>query len=62
MVVDIRNLQAPRGSNDTVYKWINTHEMPEHRMSRLGQFKKTQVDAWIESGGAAEPGSGTGRP
>jgi len=40
-------------SKDTVYKWINKHEMPAHRMDRLWKFKKEQVDAWIEAGGAA---------
>jgi excisionase family DNA binding protein len=41
-------------SNDTVYKWIGKREMPAHRMGRLWKFKKKQVDAWIEAGGAAE--------
>nr|WP_275888406.1 hypothetical protein [Desulfobulbus alkaliphilus] len=36
---------------------INTHEMPAHRMSRLWKFNISQVDAWVESGGAAEPGN-----
>ena len=31
-------------SNDTVYKWIDKHEMPAHRMSRLWKFKKDEVD------------------
>lgn len=38
---------------DTVYKWIDKHGMPAHRMGRLWKFKKEQVDAWVESGGAA---------
>ncbi len=41
-------------SNDTVYKWIDKHEMPAHRMGRLWKFKKEQVDAWVEAGGAAD--------
>jgi excisionase family DNA binding protein len=41
-------------SNDTVYRWIDTHGMPAHRVGRLWKFKKSQVDAWVESGGAAE--------
>ena len=49
-------------SNDTVYKWIDRHGMPAHRMGRLWKFKKSQVDAWVESGGAAESGSGTEKP
>lgn len=44
-------------SNDTVYKWIDTREMPAHRMGRLWKFKKDEVDAWVKSGGAAEQGS-----
>jgi hypothetical protein len=29
--------------------------MPAHRVGRLWKFKKEQVDAWVEAGGAAEP-------
>ena len=39
-------------SNDTVYKWIDKHGMPAFRMGRLWKFKKEQVDAWVEEGGA----------
>jgi excisionase family DNA binding protein len=39
-------------SKDTVYKWIDKHDMPAHRMGRLWKFKKEQVDAWVEAGGA----------
>ena len=41
-------------SNDTVYRWIAKHAMPSHRMGRLWKFKKEQVDAWVEAGGAAD--------
>lgn len=40
-------------SKDTVYKWIDKHGMPAHRMGRLWKFKKEQVDVWVEAGGAA---------
>ena len=40
-------------SSDTVYRWINKHDMPAHRIGRLWKFKKDQVDAWIEAGGAS---------
>ncbi len=42
-----------RIGKDTVYKWIDKHGMPAHRMGRLWKFKKDQVDAWVEAGGAA---------
>ena len=40
-------------SKDTVYKWIDKHGMPAHRMGRLWKLKKEQVDAWVEAAGAA---------
>lgn len=39
-------------SNDTVYRWIEKQDMPAHRVGRLWKFKKEQVDAWVEAGGA----------
>ena len=42
-------------NKDTVYKWIESRGLPAHRLGRLWKFKITQVDAWVEDGGAAEP-------
>lgn len=42
-------------SSDTVYKWIDKHAMPAHRMGRLWKFKKGEVDEWVKAGGAAGP-------
>jgi excisionase family DNA binding protein len=39
-------------SNDTVYKWIEKHALPAHRMGRLWKFKKDDVDIWVKAGGA----------
>ena len=39
-------------SNDTIYRWIDRHRMPAHRMGRLWKFKKDEVDEWVKSGGA----------
>ena len=39
-------------SNDTVYRWIDGHNMPAHRMGRLWEFKKDEVDESVKSGGA----------
>ena len=41
-------------SNDTVYRWIDKHSMPAHRMGRFWKFKKIEVDEWVKAGGAAE--------
>lgn len=48
-------------SSDTVYRWIDKHNMPAHRMGRLWKFKRDQVDAWVEAGGSNMAGSGSGR-
>jgi len=47
-------------SNDTVYKWIDKHRMPAHRMGRLWKFKRSEVDVWVKEGGAA--GNSPGAP
>lgn len=39
-------------SNDTVYRWIDKHSMPAHKMGRLWKFKRDEVDKWVKSGGA----------
>lgn len=39
-------------SKDTVYTWISAKGMPAHRVGRLWKFKREEVDAWVESGGA----------
>ena len=41
-------------SKDTVYKWIDKHNMPAHRMGRPWKFKKDEVDEWVRKGGANE--------
>jgi len=41
-------------SNDTVYRWIDRHNMPSHRMGRLWKFRKEEVDEWVKSGGASK--------
>jgi excisionase family DNA binding protein len=41
-------------SKDTVYTWINKKKMPAHKIGRLWKFKKGQVDAWVEAGGAGD--------
>lgn len=40
-------------SNDTVYRWIDKHAMPAHRLGRLWKFKNEDVDQWVKAGGAA---------
>jgi len=51
-------------ARDTVYRWIDAKGLPAHRIGRLWKFKLSQIDEWVEAGGAANTGeddSGTGR-
>lgn len=35
---------------DTIYKWIERHNLPAHKVGRLWKFRKHEIDAWIVSG------------
>lgn len=40
-------------SKDTVYAWINTQDMPAHKVGRLWKFQTSEVDEWVRQGGAS---------
>jgi len=44
-------------SKDTVYRWIEQHKLPAHKVGRLWKFKVSEVDTWVKSGGAALHGT-----
>ena len=39
---------------DTAYKWISEKHMPAHKVGRLWKFKVSKMDAWVQSGKAAQ--------
>jgi excisionase family DNA binding protein len=39
-------------ARDSVYRWIEFRGLPAHKIGRLWKFKLSQVDAWVEAGGA----------
>lgn len=41
-------------AKDTVYRWIDTKGLPAHRVGRLWKFRLSEVDRWIEAGGASQ--------
>jgi excisionase family DNA binding protein len=41
-------------SNDTVYRWIESHRMPSHKVGRLWKFQKDEIDEWVKAGGASQ--------
>jgi len=50
-------------ARDTVYRWIEVRGLPAHRIGRLWKFKLSQIDEWVEAGGAdAEVDNGGEEP
>lgn len=41
-------------AKDTVYRWIDNKGLPAHRVGRLWKFRLSEVDRWIEAGGAGQ--------
>ncbi len=39
-------------AKDSVYRWIETKELPAHRVGRLWKFRLTEIDDWVRAGGA----------
>lgn len=38
-------------STPTIYRWLEKG-IPAHRLGKLWRFKASEVDAWVERGGA----------
>lgn len=41
-------------AKDSVYRWIEAKSLPAHRVGRLWKFRLSEVDKWIEAGGAGQ--------
>ncbi len=39
-------------AKDSVYRWIDTRNLPAHKIGRLWKFKLSEVDEWVRAGGA----------
>ncbi len=39
-------------TRDTIYRWIDSKNIPVHRLGRRWKFRKEEVDEWVRSGGA----------
>jgi len=46
---------------ESVYRWVNEGKIPGSKIGRLWKFKLEQVDAWVETGGAAKEPESTKR-
>lgn len=41
-------------TKDSVFRWIETKKLPARRVGRLWKFKLSEVDEWVNAGGAAD--------
>lgn len=41
-------------AKDSIYRWIDTKGLPAKRIGRLWKFKLSEVDDWVNVGGAAD--------
>ena len=48
-------------AKDSVYRRIETKELPAHRVGRLWKFRLTEIDDWVRAGGADAHGASSAR-
>lgn len=41
-------------AKDSIYRWIETKDLPAHRIGRLWKFKLSEIDAWVVGGKAVD--------
>ncbi len=42
-------------AKDSVYRWIESRGLPAKKVGRLWKFRLTEVDGWVNAGGAVDP-------
>ena len=57
--VSVDDVAAHLGvTKDSVYRWIDKRGLPAHKIGRLWKCKLSEVDAWVEAGGASDEPQG----
>ena len=41
-------------SKESIYRWLESKNMPAHKVGRQWKFKVEEVDSWVTSGEANE--------
>ena len=39
-------------SKETIYRWVESHKIPAHKIGKQWKFKIIEVDEWVTSGRA----------
>jgi excisionase family DNA binding protein len=45
----------------TIYRWLEKQKIPAHRVGKLWKFKASEVDQWIQGGGAEDAANKSNR-
>lgn len=48
-------------AKDSIYRWIESKELPAHKIGKLWKFKLSEVDGWVRTSSAAERSDGQAR-
>lgn len=48
-------------SKETIYRWLERGVIPAHRIGKLWKFKPSEVDLWVQEGGAERLNLGDGK-
>jgi len=45
----------------TIYRWLESHKIPAHRVGRQWRFQLEEIDNWVRGGGAKESQAATSK-
>jgi excisionase family DNA binding protein len=48
-------------AKDSVYRWIEAKGLPAHRVGRLWKFRLSEIDEWVQAGGANDDQADTSK-
>lgn len=40
-------------TRDTVYRWLDSKDLPAHKVGRVWRFKLAEIDEWVRKGGGS---------
>ena len=56
--VDIAEVAAHlQVAKDSIYRWVDSKDLPAHRVGRLLRFRLSEVDEWVRTSGDRDSGN-----
>jgi excisionase family DNA binding protein len=41
-------------SKETIYRWVESHNIPAHKVGKQWKFQVSEINTWIKSGQASK--------